>query len=90
MKFKLWKLVFWLVLIMLIFLPAYSKIQKLKSKDTMLSQQLKYLEQENERLQEEIQMLKTDPVYIEEVARDKLKVARDNEIIYRVIEGNEE
>jgi len=75
---------------MLIFLPAYSKIQKLKSKDTMLSQQLKYLEQENERLQEEIQMLKTDPVYIEEVARDKLKVARDNEIIYRVIEGNEE
>jgi len=72
------------------FLPAYSKIQKLKSKDTALSQKLKYLEQENKMLQEEIQMLKTDPVYIEEVARDKLKVARDNEIIYRVIEGDEE
>ncbi|MFH1459507.1 MAG: septum formation initiator family protein [Candidatus Omnitrophota bacterium] len=89
MKIKLWKIVFWLIILILIFFPTYSKIQKLKSKDEVLSQKLEKLVQENEILSQEIQMLKTDPVYIEEIAREKLKVARENEIIFRVIDNDE-
>ena len=90
MNFKSWKIIFWLLLIIILFFPVYSKIQKLKLKDEVFSQQLEHLAHENERLLEEIEMLKSDPIYIEEVAREKLKVARENEIIYRVINSEEE
>lgn len=78
-----------LVLVVALFLPTYSKLQKLKAKDTAFSEQVERLKIENERLTQENRMLKEDPVYIEEVARDKLKVARDNEIVFRVINENE-
>ena len=78
-----------LVLIIVLFFPTYSKVRKLKARDKALSQQVERLKTENERLAQENRMLKEDPVYIEEVARDKLKVARENEIVFRVINENE-
>ena len=90
MNFRIWKVLFWLILIIIIFLPSYSKIQQLNTTDKELSSRLESLESENKRLSEEIELLKSDPVYIEEVARKKLKVARENEIIYRVIDNEEE
>lgn len=90
MKFPLWKIIFGIVLLCILFFPAYSKIQKLKLREKVLSQKLKRLTLENKRLAEENTMLKTDPVYIEEVAREKLKVAKENEIIFRVINDSEE
>ena len=78
-----------LILIVVLFFPAYSKVQKFKAKDKALSEQVERLKIENERLTQENRMLKEDPVYIEEVAREKLKVARENEIVFRVINENE-
>ncbi len=89
MKLTLGKSILVVFLIAVLFFPTYSKVQKLKAKDRALSDQVERLEIENERLTQENRMLKEDPVYIEEVAREKLKVARDNEIVFRVINENE-
>ena len=90
MKLNVWKILFVLVIIILLFFPPYSKIQKLRQKDIALSQKLGLLEIENKRLSEEIEMLKSDPVYIEEVARQTLKVARKNEVVLQIINSEEE
>ncbi|MBU2062976.1 MAG: septum formation initiator family protein [Candidatus Omnitrophica bacterium] len=90
MRLNWWKLVLWLIVLFIIFLPVHTKLEKLKAKDTALSQELKSLTAENKQLAQEIEMLKNDPVYIEEIARDKLKVARENEIVFRVIEDRKD
>ncbi|MBU4257589.1 MAG: septum formation initiator family protein [Candidatus Omnitrophica bacterium] len=90
MKLTLCKNVLLLVALCAIFLPAYAKMQQLRQKDAVLSQKLERLTLENKKLSEEIELLKTDAVYIEEVAREKLKVARENEIVFRVINSEEE
>ena len=82
--------IFWLVLVAIVFFPTYSKIQRLKQKDRVLLQKVEALKVENERLKQENEMLRSDPIYIEEVARDKLKVARENEIIFRIVDETEE
>lgn len=89
MKFTLGKTLFLLILIFALFFPTYSKVRKLQAKDKALFEQAQRLKIENERLTQENLMLKDDPVYIEEVAREKLKVARENEIVFRVINENE-
>ncbi len=90
MKLTLHKCVFWGILIIILFFPAFSKTQQLRLKDGALCQKLKLLTLENKRLAQENKMLKTDPVYIEEIAREKLRVARENEIVFRVINDNKE
>ena len=89
MKFTIGKTLFLLAVIAVVFFPNYSKVQKLKAKDKALIERVRQLKIENERLARENQMLKEDPVYIEEVAREKLKVARENEIVFRVVNENE-
>ncbi|MFH1093763.1 MAG: septum formation initiator family protein [Candidatus Omnitrophota bacterium] len=88
MKFTFGRSIFLLVLAGAVFFPTYSKVQKLKAKDKALSEQVERLKIENEELTQENRMLKDDPVYIEEVAREKLKVTRENEIVFRVINEN--
>ena len=77
---------FWGILILVLFLPTYSKIQKLKQKEQLQARQLEHLTSENKRLSEENEMLKSDPVYVEEIARQEMKVARENEMIFRVVD----
>ena len=86
MKLTLGKVIFLLILISILFFPSYSKLQKLKIKDKALSEKVKRLEIENQRLMQENQMLKDDPVYIEEVAREKLK-AKEDYIIMGIYEN---
>ena len=90
MKRAIYKIVGGAVLAGVIFFPLFSRIQKLQQRDQVLSQKLERISLENKRLSEENQLLKTDPVYIEEVAREQLKVARDNEIVFRVVTTDEE
>ena len=53
--------------------------QELEAKKLALQQE----EQTHERLKREIDLLKTDPEYVEKVARDKLGYGRDGETLYR-------
>jgi len=46
-------------------------------------QRIKKLIEENQALFDEIQRLRTDPGYVEQVARKELGLVREDEIIYR-------
>lgn len=48
-----------------------------------LEQELDNLSKENERLRKEVEALKTDPHYIEKLAREKLSLSKEGEIIYQ-------
>ena len=79
----------WLFLIslavLIIFLPGYSKLQELKQKNRELEARIKATEQESIRLKEEKQRLEEDIVYLEEVARERMGLVREGEIIYKIV-----
>jgi cell division protein FtsB len=60
---------------MLVYANKRSEYQKLE-------QELKSLQEENERLNGRIKALRTDPATIEKEAREQLKYARPGEVIY--------
>jgi cell division protein FtsB len=82
------KRVFWVsgiaLVILIIFLPGYTKLQELKDKNRDLETKISNLKLENSRLEEEILRIQHDPVYQEEVMREKLGVVRKGEVIYKI------
>ncbi len=50
-----------------------------------LELELRKLKTENATLENEIKLLRLDPVYLEKIARTKFKKARENEIVYKVV-----
>ena len=51
------------------------------------AQRIEKLTQENQALFDEIQRLRKDPKYVEQVARKELGLVKDNELIYRFQEN---
>jgi len=72
-----------LILLVAIYFPSLSKLQQLKEENTSLENQINELKKNNTALQERINRLQTDPAFVEQVAREKLKKAKEGEIIYR-------
>jgi len=56
--------------------------QQKRTEDRELRQEIQGLQQENARLREHIERLKSDPDAIEHEAREKLHYARPGEVIY--------
>ena len=79
-----------IIILILVFFPGYSKLQKLKAKNRSLLTRIDELEKENVRLTHEIKRLEDDPFYIEKKARDKMGMDKKGEIRYKVIYGSEE
>lgn len=74
-----------LAIILVIFLPGYNKLQELKARNVRLKEEIEKLEQSNVDLKEEIVRIKTDPLYMEKVAREELGVVKEGEIIYKIL-----
>ena len=74
------------IVLLLIFLPGFSKYQKLLSNQRRLQQRIEELEEANKQLEEEKYKLENDMEYIERKAREKLGVVKEDEIPYRIIE----
>ena len=72
-------------ILMYLLIPTYSTLTRYREERKALNIRIKELGKENETLKAEIQKLKTDPLYIEKVARKELKMTRPGEIIYRII-----
>ncbi|MFH1791105.1 MAG: septum formation initiator family protein [Candidatus Omnitrophota bacterium] len=74
-----------LVLLMLavIYFPGFSRLQQLKEENRALERKIEELKGSNTLLIETIRRLETDPVYVEKVAREKMKKTRQGEIIYK-------
>lgn len=66
-----------------LFLPGFLHIQQLRERRQELQRDIERLQRENAQLRQETQLLKDDSLYIERVARKKLGVAREGEVIYR-------
>ena len=72
--------------ILIIFLPSYARLQDLKQKNAGYEKQIEELKKQNIELTEEKKRLQ-DPVYLEKVAREKMGLIREGEVIYRLETG---
>ncbi len=85
-KKKVTRLFGFLFLVIVIFLPGYSKYQELAQRNKALEERLRELRMANERFKKELVSLQQDHTYIEKVAREKLKVTKKGEIVYKIVE----
>ncbi len=70
-------------ILLLLFLPGFSRYQKVSAECSKLKRQIETLEKVNAKLEEEKYKLEHDIEYVEKRARNKLGVVRQNEIPYK-------
>ena len=73
-----------ILFILIIFLPGYTKLQELKDKNKDLEAMINQIESENVLLENKILRIQQDPIYQEEIIREKLGVVRRGEVIYKI------
>ena len=73
------------VVMLIAFLPSYTKMQDLKIKNYEYVNRIEVLTKRNAQLQEEMRLLTTDPEYLEKVARQKMGLIRPGEKVYRMV-----
>lgn len=83
------KLFWFLFIFIAVFLPGYSKFQQLVENNRQLEEKIRQLEISNSRFKKEINRLEQEPAYVEKIARDKLKVSKKGEIIYKMKDSEE-
>lgn len=71
--------------ILLIFLPTFTRMQDLNQKNLDYQARIGSLEQENIWLKEERKLLEEDPAYLEKVAREKMGLIRAGEVVYKLM-----
>jgi cell division protein FtsB len=83
------KKAFWLfgitVLLLIVFLPGYTKLQELRDKNRDLQAKIKKMSIENMLLQEELKRIENDPIYQEKILREKMGVVRKGEIPVKIV-----
>jgi len=83
------KKAFWLfgaaVVLLILFLPGYTKLQELRNKNRDLELKIKLLNIENALLGEELSKIDNDTVYQEKIAREKMGVVRKGEIPVKIV-----
>lgn len=79
---------FWLfgfaVLLLVLFLPGYTKLQELRVKNRQLEEDFRKMVVDNSLMQEELRRAENDPLYQEKIARDKMGVVRKGEIPIKI------
>jgi cell division protein DivIC len=68
---------------LLLFVPAFSRRHAMQREIERLDVEIIRQESLEKQQRQEIESLKTDPTYVERVARNKLNLARPNETIFR-------
>jgi len=77
------------VVLLYLFVPAAMKLNKLKSQKSELQQDIQSLSAKNQVLENELRLLKEDPVYREYIARKTFKRAKEGEIVYKFVSPEE-
>ena len=77
------------LVILVVFLPSYTKMSDLRRKNAEYDQELLGLKKKSVLLKQEKYLLEKDPDYLEKVAREKMGLVRDGEVIYRLMPANE-
>ncbi|MCM8780643.1 MAG: septum formation initiator family protein [Candidatus Omnitrophica bacterium] len=88
------KRAFWLfglaVLLLVVFLPGYTKLRELKDRNLDLETKIKNLKIENYLLEQELKRIQSDPVYQEKIARDKMGIVPKGEIPIKIVPEEKE
>ena len=74
-------------MILLMFLPSFNQMQNVKAKSLEYERRIQELELQHAQLLKEKERLENDPVYLEKIAREKLGLIKQGEVIYRVNPG---
>lgn len=70
--------------------PRAVQIESLKERSRRIEKELVDARRNNEKLEQELRLLRDDPVYLEKVAREKFNKAKEGEIVYKVVRPGEE
>jgi len=73
----------WLLIISF-FLPPYKKLQQNRAEMEQLQAQLNEQQSLLARQTKQVTLLKTDPTYLETIARDSLELMKEGETIFRL------
>jgi cell division protein FtsB len=80
---------FWIfaagIILLIIYLPGYTKIQELRDRNKDLLEKNKKLKVENALLENELKRLETNQVYREKILREKMGVVRKGEIPIKIL-----
>lgn len=71
-------------LLLVIFLPGYTKLQELRDRNRQLEADIEKIKRENLALAEQIQRIENDPFYQEKIVREKMGVVRKGEVPYKL------
>lgn len=89
MLIKILKRFYFFIIIFLLgaasLISVYSKYQDLAQKNKELKEKMVQLVTENKALIDRQHRLQTDPIFAESVAREKLNVAQEGEVIYKIL-----
>jgi cell division protein DivIC len=75
--------------IFFVFLPSYTKMQDLQQKNLDYQHQIELLQKKNLELGEEKRLLEDDPEYLEKVAREKMGLIKENEVVFKIVPVNQ-
>ena len=73
------------IVVLVVFLPSYTRMQDLKQKNSDYKKQIEQLTKKNAELKEEKRRLEQDPIYLEKVAREKMGLVKDGEVVYKIM-----
>lgn len=73
------------VVLLMVFLPSYTKLQDLRLKNYEYAKRIEALQKRNAQLENEKRLLETDPEYLEKVARQKMGLIKPGEKVYRMV-----
>ncbi|MBF0523389.1 MAG: septum formation initiator family protein [Candidatus Omnitrophica bacterium] len=82
------KIFLYTFLILVVFVPSYYVMQQKKERIKEYEDQIRELKEKNHELSAEQQRLEHDPTYLEAVAREKMGIAREGEVIYHLNRSN--
>lgn len=87
-----WSAVIFLLVFVLFFLfllPKIMHVRQLQERSRSLESELVKIKRSNLKLEEELRLLREDPVYLEKIAREKFNKVKEGEIVYRVVREGE-
>jgi cell division protein FtsB len=74
-----------LAAVFVVYLPSYMQMQDLRGRNLTFEKRINDLEAENIKIAEEQNRLKTDPEYFERVARERMGLIKDGEVVYKAL-----
>ena len=78
----------WMIMLIVMFM-AFHRYEVLRDKDEKMNKEIERLTIENRALAGKVNRIKTDPSYVEKIARQKLGLAEKGEVIYIIMPEEE-